>query len=303
MNSALRDKPGLALTSRAATIDFHVTSECDQECPYCWGPRGFEVPVSTDTALRIVERVKAIGAKRIVFTGGDPLKRPDIGPLISHAKEIGLEVALSTTGDQLTESFLREFGPDIDLISLPLDGPTEDVNARTKRPGHFSAIVRALGWLREQPGIAVKLCTPVTRHNLADVPGIVRLAEDYARSTRAQVFYNIFQAFPRAMAPVDWQKLLVSDEEFAALERQLAGRASIRLNFLSHATLDRLYVMIFPDGSLIVPNGPRYQNLGPFLEVEDLDAVLDASRFDSAKHLRHSRGWATAASSSSGPKG
>ena len=23
-----------------ATIDFHVTSECSQECAYCWGPQG-----------------------------------------------------------------------------------------------------------------------------------------------------------------------------------------------------------------------------------------------------------------------
>jgi MoaA/NifB/PqqE/SkfB family radical SAM enzyme len=296
MSSAEAEVPRVALTTRAATIDFHVTSDCEQECPYCWGPQGFENPVSTDTALRIIERIRAIGARRIVFTGGDPLKRPDIGPLIRYAKEIGLEVALSTTGDQLTEAFLREFGPDIDLISLPLDGATEEVNARTKKPGHYSAIVRALGWLRDQPGIAVKLCTPVTRHNLADVPAIVRLAEEYARTTRAPVFYNVFQAFPRAMSPVDWQKLLVSDEEFSDLERQLAGQANIRLNFLSHATLDRLYVMIFPDGSLIVPNGPRYLNLGPFLEVEDLDALLDASQFDSAKHLRHSRGWTAAAS-------
>jgi MoaA/NifB/PqqE/SkfB family radical SAM enzyme len=279
------------MSARVATIDFHVTSECGQECPYCWGPQGFEHPVSTESALRIVERVKAVSATRIVFTGGDPLKRPDIGALIRHAKEIGLEVALSTSGDELTEAFLHEVGQHIDLISLPLDGPTEEVNARTKEPGHFAAILCALDWLREHPEIDVKLCTPVTRRNLAEVPAIVRLAEEYARTTQARVFYNIFQAFPRAMFPVDWEKLLVTDEEFAGLERQLAGQTTIRVSFLSHDVLDRLYVMIFPDGSLIVPSGPRYRALGAFLEIEDLDAALDASQFDSAKHLRHSRGW------------
>ena len=49
--------------------------------------------------------------------------------------------------------------------------------------------------------------------------------------------------------------------------------------------------MIFPDGSLVVPSGPDYMRLGPFLEIEDLDEALTASQFDSAKHLRHSQGW------------
>ncbi len=151
--------------------------------------------------------------------------------------------------------------------------------------------MRALAWLREHPEIDVKLCTPITRHNLEHVSAIVELAENYAQTTKARVFYNIFQAFPRAMFPVEWDKLLVTDEEFGALTRQLADRRCIRLNFLSHETLDRLYVMIFPDGSLVIPSGPDYLTYGSFLAVEDLSAVLAASRFDSVKHLNHSHGW------------
>lgn len=276
---------------KVVTIDFHVTSECNQECPYCWGPRGFEHPVDTNLALRIIDRVKDMGARRIVFTGGDPLKRPDIGVLIRHAKDIGLEVALSTTGDELTTTFLDEFASSIDLISLPLDGSTEEVSARTKKPGHFTAVKRALDWLREHPRIDVKLCTPVTRRNWMDVPNIVRLADAYAHTTRARVFYNIFQTFPRSMQPQAWDQLLVTDQEFAALEQQIAGQAHIHINFLSHATLDRLYVMIFPDGSLVVPSGPDYLTYGSFLEIEDLNTVLATSQFDAVKHVRHSKGW------------
>ena len=137
------------------TIDFHVTSECNQECPYCWGPQGFEHPVSKDTAFKIIDRIREIGARRIVFTGGDPLKRADIGSLIRHAKEIGLEVALSTTGDELNARFLQRHAPFIDLISLPLDGSCEEINARTKKPGHFAAIQTTLGLLRAYPEIDV----------------------------------------------------------------------------------------------------------------------------------------------------
>nr|NIT54709.1 radical SAM protein [Fodinibius sp.]NIV09772.1 radical SAM protein [Fodinibius sp.]NIY23293.1 radical SAM protein [Fodinibius sp.] len=267
-----------------STIDFHVTSDCNQKCPYCWGPQDYNKPVDTDIALRIVSRVKGIGARRIVFTGGDPLKRNDLAKLIRHAKQVGLEVALSTSGDELTKGFLNEVAPYLDLISLPLDGSTEEKNAKTKEKGHFSAIMRDLDWLKKYPEIDVKLCTPVTRYNLDDVPDIVKLADEYAKSTQAGVFYNIFQAYPRAMHSVDWQDLLVTDAEFQRLRRRIPATARIRVNFLDHETLDKLYMMIFPDGSLIIPRGKEFINFGPFLETEDFDVALSNSEFDSSKH-------------------
>jgi MoaA/NifB/PqqE/SkfB family radical SAM enzyme len=245
------------------TIDFHITAECSQECPYCWGPRDFECPVDTDIALAIVSKVKDVGARRIVFTGGDPLKR----------------------------EFLDSVGTCIDLISIPLDGSSEAVNSRTKESGHFDAVQLALSRLRSYPEIDVKICTPVTRRNIDDVPNIVALAERYAATTDARVFYNIFQTYPRAMFDAEWADLVVSDDEFRTLEERVAGTTTLRVNCLSHQTLDRLYAMIFPDGSLVVPSGRKYSSYGQFLDVTDLAATLASSEFDSAKHLLHSKGW------------
>lgn len=274
-----------------STIDFHITAKCSQACPYCWGPRRFRTPVETETAKRIISRIKELGVRRIVFTGGDPLQRLDAPYLVRFAKEIGLETALSTTGDFLTPGILQDLAPYLDLISLPLDGSSEEINSLTKHPGHFSNVLRALSWLRCYPNIDVKVCTPVTRYNLTNVAEIASLVEQYARSTSARVFYNVFQAFPRAMFSVKWEKLLVTDEEFAALKNQVIAEKNIQINFLDHSTLDKLYVMVFPDGSMTIPRASEYLNFGPFLDVVDFEQVMKASQFDSAKHLRHSRGW------------
>ena len=274
-----------------STVDFHITAKCSQACPYCWGPRRFRNPVETATAQRILARIKELGVRRVVFTGGDPLQRPDAPDLIRFAKEIGLETALSTTGDFVTPEILDNLSPYLDLISLPLDGSTEEINSKTKHREHFSAVIRSLGWLRSHLTIDVKVSTPVTRHNLDNVPAIAQLVEEYSSSTQARVFYNVFQAFPRAMFSVEWDKLVVSDDEFSSLKEQVGARTGIRINFLSHKTLDKLYVMVFPDGRMTIPRGGEYLNFGPFLEVEDFEQVLNTSQFDTAKHLRHSRGW------------
>jgi MoaA/NifB/PqqE/SkfB family radical SAM enzyme len=275
-----------------ATFDFHVTSECSQECAYCWGPQGIP-DVDTQIALAIISKIAAGGSRRIVFTGGDPLQRGDIGELIRHAAQLGLEVAVSTTGDKLTAAFLETYGGYIDLVSLPLDGSTEEVSSRTKKPGHFGAVMGALDLLADYRDIDVKVATPVTRYNIDDVPNIARLLDSKVAMLSGRLFYNVFQAFPRSMDPdVAWDELVVSDSEFAvARERVELVPHEYRINWLSHDTLDRLYVMVFPDGSLTVPSGGEFRNYGPFLEIDDLDALLARSDFDASKHQLHAQGW------------
>ncbi len=275
-----------------ATIDFHITAKCNQDCPYCWGPQGLETPVSSATAGRILRRIAAHGIPRVVFTGGDPALRPDLPALVRLAKQLGLEVALSTSGDALTPSLLRVVAPSLDLVSLPLDGASESVSRRTKNPGHRQAVWTALDRLTRYPSVDLKVATAVTRHNLADLPRMVAQVERFARRAPNRVFYNVFQAFPRAMVERDWASLLITPLEFDRLRRQVMAKPhAIPIHWLDHRTLDRLYVMILPDGSLTVPAGPDYLSFGPFLELADLDAALRASPFDSAKHTRHSRGW------------
>lgn len=279
------------MRSPVVTIDFHVTSDCSQDCPYCWGPKNFDQPVSTETAEKILEKIKAFGIRRVVFTGGDPLLRADLGRLIRFAKSLGLEVAVSTTGDHLTREFLDSYGNFIDLISLPLDGSSESVNSRTKGKGHFHAIMRALGLLSGYPSIDVKVCTPVTSINIRDIGKIARLLASWAERTGNRLFYNIFQTFPRSMVPRGWSTLLVSERDFRSLRKSLKGFQGLRINFLSNKTLDGLYVLIFPDGGLYLPSGGQYNFLGKFLKIDDLGAALAESDFAPRKHRRHSQEW------------
>lgn len=277
---------------QVATFDFHVTSECSQACSYCWGPQ--DIPeVDTNTARAIIARIAARGSRRIVFTGGDPLQRDDVGSLITYAAQHELEVAVSTTGDLLTAEFLDAYGGYIHLISLPLDGSTEGVSRLTKEPGHFAAVMAALDLLEGHPAIDVKVATPVTRHNIEDVPNIARLLDDRAGRLPGRLFYNVFQAFPRSMSSdVVWSELIVDDSAFEELRSQVeATPHDFQINWLNHETLDRLYVMIFPDGTLTVPVGSEFRNNGPFLEVDDLEELLASTEFDAPKHHRHAAGW------------
>jgi MoaA/NifB/PqqE/SkfB family radical SAM enzyme len=280
-------------TSSIATIDFHVTSRCSQECPYCWGPLGVR-EVKRKEAMRIIDKVSRHGIRRIVFTGGDPLQRRDLGKLVKRAKLLGLEVAVSTTGDRLTRRFLRKYGRFIDLVSIPIDGSNEEVNSLTKERGHFSAVMEALRRLAEHPEIDVKICTALTRLNAHDLKNMLHLVQKLAETLPNRVFYNIFNTYPRAMKDVDWDVYLLTDDEFQDLRGQAREISGFVVNFLSRKVLDALYVLIFPNGHLYLPVGRDYVKLGRFLDIQDLDAALATAGFDSERHLLHSKGWSKA---------
>ena len=105
------------------------------------------------------------------------------------------------------------------------------------------------------------------------------------------MFYNVFQTFARSLGEIDWNEFVVSDRTFETLKQKLSGRRKIKINFLDHKTLDKLYLMIFPNGSLVIPEGKNFTSFGSFLEIEDINEVIKHSKFEAAKHLRHSKGW------------
>ena len=57
-----------------ATIDFHITARCSQACPYCWGPRRFRKTVDNETAIRIIARIKKVGAKHDALSSREVIR-------------------------------------------------------------------------------------------------------------------------------------------------------------------------------------------------------------------------------------
>jgi hypothetical protein len=66
----------------------------------------------------------------------------------------------------------------------------------------------------------------------------------------------------------------------------------IKINFLDHTTLDKLYLVIFPNGNLVIPEGDNFTSLGSLLKIEDINRVINQSIFETTKHLRHLKIWA-----------
>src|SRR5674476_1309231 len=74
-------------------VIWEVTQACDLACVHCRAsaqPERSPAELSTEQGYRLLDEIRSFGEPLMVFTGGDPLKRPDLFDLIRYSVKIGL---------------------------------------------------------------------------------------------------------------------------------------------------------------------------------------------------------------------
>jgi pyrroloquinoline quinone biosynthesis protein E len=82
-----------------------LTYRCPLHCPYCSNP--VAVRDATELTLpewfRVLTEARGLGVLQLHLTGGEPLARTDLVPLVTRGRELGFYVSLVTSGVGLDE--------------------------------------------------------------------------------------------------------------------------------------------------------------------------------------------------------
>lgn len=161
-------------------VIWEVTRACDLACVHCRASAiSLREPdeLTTEQGKDLLREVKRFGKPLMVFTGGDPLKRPDMEELIAASHREGLITFLSPSGTPLlTHAALhraRQCG--LRGVSISLDGSNEAIHDA------FRGVKGSFHWSLEGAaaavglGLTLQINTTLTRHNLKDLPAIADL--------------------------------------------------------------------------------------------------------------------------------
>ena len=129
----------LAYARRSAPLSAHlcITARCNYHCEHC----GATVPdqqseLSKDQWLGIIARLQELGVAYIVFSGGEPLLRPDMEEILASVDDRSTTL-LFTNGRDLTPrraQSLKEAG--LFILAVSLDSPHPDEHNRLRRAPH-----------------------------------------------------------------------------------------------------------------------------------------------------------------------
>jgi len=159
-------------------VVWNITRRCNLKCQHCYSDsknRFYPGEVKTEEARRILEDLADYKIPVVLFSGGEPLLRPDILELVARARDLGIRPVLSTNGTLINQKTARELKKaGLAYAGVSLDGIGERNDFFR---GVSGAYLRTLKGIRnsQDAGIKTGLRFTITRLNMGEIPGIYNL--------------------------------------------------------------------------------------------------------------------------------
>ncbi len=161
-------------------VIWEVTQACDLACVHCRAsaePCRHPQELSTAEGFRLLGDVRRFGEPLMIFTGGDPLKRPDIYELLGESVRLGLRTTITPSATPLLtrEAIASIQRAGVSRMAVSLDGA--DQIGHDGFRGVYGSFERTLEALAEarRAGLETQVNTTVTRRNLGQLEKIARL--------------------------------------------------------------------------------------------------------------------------------
>jgi radical S-adenosyl methionine domain-containing protein 2 len=270
--------------SRLGVLKVHweCWPNCNLSCGFCYRTRG---PALTfEDAKRLVSTVRTAGAQRIVFAGGDPSLRPDIGQLVDWALAVQLLVEIQTNAHHVTPAF-KDALLRTDLVGLSLDGATEEVHDRFRSTrGNFKRVFDLLDFL-EEADVQVIIRTVVARPNYES---IIDLGEKL-RTRKNICKWSLLEFSPIGSGHLNRSIYELDRSRFDDLGRQAIEEYGEDLEIDLYRLEDKVgtYVLLTPDGRVYGTTEASvdgvFPPIGSILE-RHLDELAGAVAFRSDQH-------------------
>jgi len=168
------------LRENRPVVVWNVTRSCPLSCVHCYndsGKKTYPGELSTREALSVIDGLASFKVPAIIFSGGDPLQRPDIFELIEYAGSKDVRTILSTNGiliDKDTAERIKDSG--IVYVGVSIDG-NEEVNDRLRgMQGGFKKALNGMRLCRDL-GLVVGVRFTMSKKTIGELPFIFDLLE------------------------------------------------------------------------------------------------------------------------------
>jgi len=167
-------------SDKKPVVVWNITRACNLGCMHCYAravERPREKELSWEQATAVVDDLAVFGSPVVLFSGGEPLMRPDLPDIAAYAVDKGMRAVISTNGTLITwkkAMDLKKIG--LSYVGVSLDG-TEEVNDEFRRKK--GAFRDALAGIRncQNAGLKVGLRFTINRLNYGEIGAIFDLLE------------------------------------------------------------------------------------------------------------------------------
>jgi radical SAM protein with 4Fe4S-binding SPASM domain len=167
-------------SERRPIVVWNITRACNLKCVHCYNDSGASKAgdeLSTDEAKAVLDDLVQFGVPSVLFSGGEPLMRPDLFELIGYAVERGVRTVISTNGTLITAAKARQIRQQgVSYVGISLDG-IGDVNDKFR--GVAGAFDKAVQGIKncQDAGVRIGLRLTLTKKNVQDLDSLFAFFE------------------------------------------------------------------------------------------------------------------------------
>ena len=282
-------------------VSWNTTNACNMYCDHCYRDAGCkaEEELSTAEAKTLLEQIARAGFKIMIFSGGEPLMRPDIVELVAYAASLGLRPVFGTNGTLITLEMAQKLkaagamGMGISLDSMD----REKHNAFRKFPGAWEGAVQGMRNCRAA-GLPFQIHTTVMEWNNHELEALTdfavaegavahhffflvptgRAKTIEAESLRAEAYEDTLTRIMKKQQEVDIELKPTCAPQFLRIAAQMGMKTRFRRGCLAGTA----YCIISPRGK-VQPCAYLNMELGdvrqtPFDEIWKNSEVLNKLR-------------------------
>jgi radical SAM protein len=207
-------------------VIWETTNACDLACAHCRAqaqPDPLPGELTHEEGMALIDSIAQMGARILVLSGGDPLKRKDLTLLIRRGKEQGLRMGtIPAATPRLTrEAVFSLKAAGLDQMALSLDASNAQQHDDFRGvEGAFAKTLEAARWAHEAQ-MPLQINSVMSRRNLDDLPRLIELVRRLGI-----VFWEVFFLVPtgrgsavRGLNAQEYERVFVQLHAVASKER------------------------------------------------------------------------------------
>ena len=162
-------------------VIWNLIRRCNLKCKHCYtisSDHDFPGELNIEEVFKTMDDLKDFRVPVLILSGGEPLLRPDIFEISHRAKEMGFYVGLSSNGTLITDDNIEQIAAvNYDYVGISMDGLRKTHDHFRGRDGAFDESLHGVRLCRDK-GLKVGLRFSITAQTAADLPDLIKLAED-----------------------------------------------------------------------------------------------------------------------------
>lgn len=206
-------------------ISWNTTQACNIKCLHCYRDAGTKLADELTTAegKKLLTGIAAAGFKIMIFSGGEPLLRPDILELIAFARNLGLRPVLGTNGTLIDANMAGELKKaGLAVAGISIDSQNKERHDWFRQsPGAWEETMSGIEACRSA-GLSFQIHTTVTNWNENEVTDITDLAVKLGA-----IAHHIFFLVPAGRGKDIEETTLKTQQYESLLERILEKQAAV----------------------------------------------------------------------------